>query len=485
MIEQSASGTKGAERPSPGWSALLAGGNAGRLLLVCFGVWLHAADSLMVATMMPAIVADIGGAHFVAWTIALYQVGSIASGASAAVISIRYGIGKVMTIAALTYMVGCGISAVAPEMWVMLIGRLAQGVGGGGLVALCFVAVTRLFPRTLMPRAMAVVSALWGTSAFIGPLAGGLFADAGLWRGGFWFFAAQALVLAACLGLSPALRSRGGKPETTGRLPVRRLMVLSLGVLAIAAAGINPSLLRTPLVAGLGVVLLGLFLRLDGRRTESRLLPLRPLDTGNGVGAALRTVLAFSAATTAFGVYGPLLITELQGISALAAGYILAASSIGWSVMSILVSSADEKHDRALILGGVTLLTTSIVGFMVAVPHGPLWLIVVCASLEGIGFGMSWAFILRRMTALTSERDRERASSAMPTLQQLGYALGAAYAGIVANSAGMSDRMDLSAAKAVGFWIFAASLPLAVIGLHAAWRFVSFRPHAKAALADA
>ena len=42
--------------------------------------------------MMPDIVADIGGVRFVAWTIALYEIGSIAAGASGAVIAMRYGL---------------------------------------------------------------------------------------------------------------------------------------------------------------------------------------------------------------------------------------------------------------------------------------------------------------------------------------------------------------------------------------------------------
>jgi hypothetical protein len=34
--------------------------------------------------------------------------------------------------------------------------------------------------------------------------------------------------------------------------------------------------------------------------------------------------------------------------------------------------------------------------------------------------------------------------------------------------------MERATAQAVGFWIFAACLPLAAIGLVAAWRFVHF-----------
>jgi len=185
-------------------------------------------------------------------------------------------------------------------------------------------------------------------------------------------------------------------------------------------------------------------------------------------------VLCFSAATIPMSLYGPLLFTQLHGISALTAGYIVALSSIGWSVMAVVVAGAQERHDGPLILGGMVVLTLSILGFILTVPAGSLWLVTVCAALEGIGFGMSWTFILRRVTALARAGETERASAALPTVQRLGYALGAAYTGIVANAVGIADRMERATAQALGFWIFAACLPLAAIGLFAAWRFVHF-----------
>ncbi len=453
------------------WQELLSGGNLARLFLVCFGVWLHAADSLMVATMMPAIVGDIGGARLVAWTIALYEVGSIAAGASGAILSIRYGLKAAMSTSALVYLAGCAISALAPEMWVMLLGRLAQGLGGGGLVALSFVSITRLFSRAAMPRALAALSALWGVSAFIGPLVGGIFADAGFWRGGFWLFAAQALVLAGVIALSGSLPARDAS-RATGRLPVWRLSVLSLGVVAIAAAGIEVRAVQTPLLVLAGLVLFGVFLRLDGRRQANRLLPPLPLDPRHGVGAGLLMVVCFSAATIAFSVYGPLLITQLHDVPALVAGYLVAASSIGWSVMAVLIAGVGERRDGLMILCGAGVLATSVLGFMIAIPHGSLLTVLLFAFLEGAGFGMSWTFILRRLTALAPKGETERASAAMPTLQQLGYAIGAAFVGIVANAAGIADHMERVTAEVVAFWIFAACLPLALVGLFAAWRFV-------------
>ena len=44
------------------------------LSFVCLAVWLHAADALIVATMLPSIVATIGGAGLVSWSIALYEI---------------------------------------------------------------------------------------------------------------------------------------------------------------------------------------------------------------------------------------------------------------------------------------------------------------------------------------------------------------------------------------------------------------------------
>ena len=164
-----------------------------RLVLVSLGVWLHAADGLVVATMMPAIVADIGGDRFVAWTVALYELGSILSAASAALLSLRFGVRVPMSAAALLFGLGCLLSALAPDMGLLLLGRMLQGLGGGALVSLSFIAVVRLFSTRLTARVMAVVSLLWGASAFLGPLIGGVFVELATWRWGVRFLRGSGL----------------------------------------------------------------------------------------------------------------------------------------------------------------------------------------------------------------------------------------------------------------------------------------------------
>ena len=48
-----------------------------------------------------------------------------------------------------------------------------------------------------------------------------------------------------------------------------------------------------------------------------------------------------------------------------------------------------------------------------------------------------WTFILRRATALADPAEAQRVSAAIPTVQRSGYAIGAAYVGVIANSAGL------------------------------------------------
>ena len=83
---------------------------------------------------------------------------------------------------------------------------------------------------------------------------------------------------------------------------------------------------------------------------------------------------------------------------------------------------------------------------------------------------MCWAFLLRRIVAGVPAGERERASSAMPTLQMIGYAVGAAASGMVANTLGLADGASRDVVRSVAFWVFAAFLPLALLGVFAAWR---------------
>ena len=64
------------------WADLLADGRLPRFALICLGVWLNAADSLVTATIMPSVGAQLGGYAYFSWATAGFLVGAILAGAS-------------------------------------------------------------------------------------------------------------------------------------------------------------------------------------------------------------------------------------------------------------------------------------------------------------------------------------------------------------------------------------------------------------------
>lgn len=77
---------------SAGWRDLLARDLAPRFALLCLGVWLNAADTLVTATIMPSVARDVGGYAYFGWATAAYLLGSIVAGASAGRLSMSLGL---------------------------------------------------------------------------------------------------------------------------------------------------------------------------------------------------------------------------------------------------------------------------------------------------------------------------------------------------------------------------------------------------------
>src|ERR1700761_1000527 len=96
------------------WNDFLAEGRTARLALICLGVWLNAADSLVTTTIMPSVGRELGGYAYFSWATAAYMAGAILSGATAARLSGRFGLRRAMVAAGLLTAAGCVASAVAP-----------------------------------------------------------------------------------------------------------------------------------------------------------------------------------------------------------------------------------------------------------------------------------------------------------------------------------------------------------------------------------
>jgi MFS family permease len=455
------------------WRALWASGDLFRFCFVSLGILLHATNETMIATIMPAMVGDLSGVQLVGWSLAVYELGAITAGAAAGRLVSYVPLRSNMVVAALLYAAGALICAAAPSMPVFLFGRLVEGLGGGALVSLAFISVERLFQRAIWPQLFAVMSAVWGVSAFAGPLFGALVTGALSWRWAFGLFSIAGFTMAAAslLVLTGSAtrvdrRSSGLPPP----FPVAPLACLAIAVTLIASAGVSIELVRSSVLLVAGMAGLALFFALDARMPAARLFPSRLFDWRTKVGSGMTMIAAFSVATCSFAIYGPLILTSLHGISVLTTGYIIAAESIAWSILSILVANAPPRLERPIIIGGALMIAAGVAGFAYTVPAGSIPLILACAVLQGGGFGIAWPFVTRLIVAAAPESERTIASSAVPTMQRIGYAVGAAATGIVANASGFSEGLSGETAASVAKWLFLAFVPLGVIGCLAAIR---------------
>jgi MFS family permease len=332
----------------------------------------------------------------------------------------------------------------------MLIGaRLVQGIGGGAIPPIAYVAIGRSMPDHLRPRMFATLSTAWIVPGIFGPAVAGVVAEAFDWR---WIFFGLLPVLAisgalAYRGLSGLPREAAVSTAGSTRSRIRDGVVVGLGV-ALLTTGLTSD--SVALMVGLGVpgvaVTLWSFLRL---------VPPGTLRAARGYPTAvlLRGLLTFAFFT--IDAYVALLLIEVRGWSAAAAGIALTAATVSWTAGSWTQArlSARISHER-FVRVGFPVVAIGIAGLaLVLVPAVPAWLAVPIFAICGYGMGLTYAqFALIVLRDVPSDAQGE-VTAGLILSDAVGTALGTSIAAaFVAASvrAGAGPAPGLAAAIAVG-----------------------------------
>ena len=454
------------------WRDLIVEGRLPRFALVCAGTWLNAADGLMTATIMPSAAKDIGGYSWFGWAVAVFMLGSIIAGATSGRLALRLGLRPALALGGAAYALGCAASALSPSIGPFLLGRLLQGMGGGWVIGLCYVAVTRLFPEHLWRRVLSSLAGVWGAATVLSPLIGGLFAQAGFWRGAFWLFAAQGLAFIVASALLVRREVRPADEAKRKGSPALQLVFLTLGVVAIAVAGQVSGMALAVVLGVAGLLAMVAFIRIDAG-SPANLLPRRAADPGQRdrsraaddllPGDRLRRLRRLWASLDADALSRR---PNHRRICHRLRRPGLDPGRPGGGRPAAQGRRAVYPRRRGSGPAVVACLA-------IATPHGGLIAIAVCALTMGAGFGAAWSFTTSRIVADSVPGEQALASSSVPTAQMIGSAVGAAAAGAIAGQLGFGRGIDASRAAQAGFWLFVAFIPVAAAGCLAAWRVAS------------
>lgn len=438
-----------------------------RTLALSGGVALHAINVYVATTIMPSVVSDIGGIEFYAWNTTLFVVASIAGSVLSPAL-LQAGPRLSYVIAALTFGMGTVICAAAPNMHCLLLGRTVQGLGGGFLFALSYAMIRIVYDEGLWPRAMALVSGMWGVATLVGPAVGGVFSELHAWRWAFWVMVPASLAFAVLAYIS--LPARANRHQNMPKVPIVQLALLTAAIVAVSVGSLSPRLVWNAVGLGSCLILFAALLVYE-TRASCKVLPSGSLSLRQQTGLLFAMMSLLAVAVTSSEIFAPLFLQILHAQSPLVAGYVAASMAAGWTIGAILSSGANGHSIPRIIVAAPAVQLTGMIALAPLLSRptagGPVIVTALAFAmlLVGFGVGLGWPHLLTGVIKAAPEAEKDLATSAITSIQHCATAVGAALAGLVVNSAGLSSPGGVGGASTAAFALFAffAMAPLAAI----------------------
>jgi MFS family permease len=437
----------------PPWRAVFAGARGRLTIGLLLLEVLVAIEIMVVATILPAVEADLHGLKLYGWIYAALTLASLGTVPIAGKLTDRLGPRPILGVSIAFYVGGLVLAATAPTMFILVVARFVQGIGGGGLYTVSLGTVAKTYPQDIRPRVMALLASMWILPGLIGPPIGALINAAVGWR---WVFAAPlpVIVIAAAL-VMPALRTVQTSGERSS-LPIAASLVLMVGAGALLAGLTDLSAWSVPLV------LLGLAITIPALR---RITPRGTLVARRGLPAASAAAFLASAAFFAIDGFVTLMLTQVRGLSVGVAGIVLTCSAIAWAAGSWWQSRvAGRLGTRWLTTFGALLIASGGTVLAVGLLDVPLVVPYVGWAIGSVGMGIVWPTIpLSVMGEATEGREAAELSSTI-LMDYLGVGIGAGLGGVciaLADAGTISLEAGLAGAFSLGV---AFALVLALVG---------------------
>jgi MFS family permease len=411
------------------------------------GLFIAALDAYVVVTLLPSMIADVGltidrfeqatpivtgflGGYVVAMPLLGAYSDSRGRAPVYAACMAVFAAGSIITATA-------GLWTLAGLPWLVL-GRVLQGLGGGGLVPLSLALAADLYRGDARALALGAVAGLQEAGSVFGPLYGvslaALAASAGGWRFVFWLNVPLAAVCAA--GLLLAMR-RGSPSMSYGRSSIdwisASLLGLGLGLLVLALYPDDPDHRATGTLlvpAGLASVAV---LALYGWRQVRQLEPLVPrelLRSRAFIGAAIANLLIGGALMVAL-VDVPVLGRLVFNLDQLGSGLLLSRFLVGIPAGALLGGwLASRFPGRFVAVGGILLSAAAFLQMStwssneLSLHAGFLRQADVALATCGLGLGLVIAPLTAAVLSLTRGESHGLATSLVVLARTMGMLIG-------------------------------------------------------------
>ena len=392
-------------------------------------------NQTVLATALPTMVGELHGVDQMTWVISGYILASTIMMPIYGRISDQLGRKPVLISAIAVFMIGSILGALAEDMSLLIVARVVQGLGAGGLMILSQAAIADVVPARERGRYMGAMGAVFAVSSVAGPLLGGWFTEGPGWRWAFWInlpLGALAITAVSIFLHLPARRT-GTRP----RLDYLGMALLAGATTALVLAstwGGSTYDWASPQILGLiaAFVVLGAVFVWAESRASSPVIPLTLFRERNFV---LTATASLAVGVMMFGTIGymPTYLQMVTGVDATEAGLLMIPMMGGLLVASVASGQMVSRSGRykAFPLTGSVVMAIGLV--LISTLTVETSLVVLCAyiCLFGLGIGMSMQILTLIVQNTFPNAIVGTATAANNYFRQVGATLGSAVVGSV------------------------------------------------------
>ncbi|MGG4492974.1 MFS transporter [Brevibacillus reuszeri] len=344
-------------------------------------------EGLAVTTIAPGLSKELQGANLYGWIFSAYLLAQLIGTVITGQLVDKKGPAQPFITMILLFAVGIVVAAIAPNMPILLIGRILQGFGAGALINCVYTIITLRYPDSLRPQILAVFSSAYILPGLFGPYIAGLIAEQLSWRYVFWLI--LPFVILSAILTTPSFKGMkaAGGAGSSRNLFLPFFLALGTGVFLFGLGEI-------PTFYGIFLSIAGLFIL---GFPLYKLMPQGTLVARAGLPAIIASRGLFVAAYYGTQTYLVLGLTSVLGLSADKAGLAVASAAISWSV----AANVQAKRDAADLGAGrkkrvVTGLSTMMIGVALSAPLAfipntlmSVTLAIISQIIMGFGIGLA------------------------------------------------------------------------------------------------